>query len=898
MKKFITSVLLFFSFFGFSIFAEQPFFLQNWIIPDDFVWGVNAQIPGINGKTFYQKQTSSLDNPYVYFYTKSKSNVDFPPYFTEKHLLSWDMTYSEILDAFKDNKDFFVNAYVYPLKKNNDSEGIEFLDIITVICREEDHLHLEIYFPHKMTQEERNASLPSYCYVYYNRLGHKYNKMEIPDSERFEKEYRKIWEENSLEEKKIIAVTYFSAREYNFVPARYDCTLRMENQYEVAVLVLKSKFSIGNREELLEYVQNPGSKNVYGYYDDLMNYEKLLKDIEENPEKDIMKLADEKEYSVYDVSQMFFINNMKDYIGKYGVAPYVDTDRLFVLRLGVGAGYITRAESLEIGLPIAEQLLKQYNSFYDFAAHVAAFDSYIGLWRSQFIDWARNDMFRYNNADMYLPLEEIAFDGSEADKSLLFDDSYYKPKDDALVWTKIQVENRLHNGKNLASIKKEISKYGELPCLMQLLKQIRPVEYDSSKKESYQEFFKNNYLKLWNELPEIEKYAIAFSSNLFQLNEQYHLDFDNRVKLSNNSSDPKKLLKNSWSIENYEGLISNFTELEEDGHSEAYKRLSDLIDKHPGKTPVQIAAEEHLSMLETSRLHFVYDTRDILGSHGIEAWDEGRQITIMRWGISSGYITTEEAMRLIEPVVERIRKNYVTYYDFVSHYIMGRQFFALTYGEYVEYGRYAKKAVLEAEAYIPFDTLVFSGENADRSKVMSISDCIYLPSKAFLSWEIIMQNYRQKIDIKSAPAMIEKIEKLEKESPEYAKILLYWHASLLFYCNRYPDVIQFIEKNMSYLESYPIENDDYINSLYFYMASFNYIFQPEKALEIYHSLPEKLKGNIYFYYHYAYASYLMLNYCRSQKEFDFYRGAAKEALNVLKKYNFDIGEELEGWLEN
>ena len=898
MKKFISSFIFFFSFIVFNIFAEQPFFLQDWIIPDDFVWGVNVQIPGINGKSFYQSQASDDGNPYVYFYTKSKSNVDFPPYFTERNLLSWDMTYSEILDAFKDNNDFCAVGYVYPLNKNDISKGIEFLDIIRVFYRGENHLNMEIYFPHKVTEEERNVSLPSYCYVFYNIKGLKELNMEIPGSERFEKDYRKIWEENSPEEKKIIALTYFSASEFNFVPARYDCSLRLENQSKVAVSVLKDKFSIGNREELLDYVQNPGKNNVYAFYNELMNYEKLLKDMEQNPEKDIMKLAYEKNYRVLDISQMFFISKMKDYIGKYGVAPYVDADRLFVLRLGVGSGYITREESLEIGLPIAEKLLKQYNSFYDFAAHIATFESYIGLRRSRFVDWPSSVMIKYNRAELYLPLEEIVFDGSEADESLLFDNSYYKPTGDALLWTKIQDENENLKGKNLESVRKGISKYGELPCLMQILKKIRPVQYYSSKKESYKEFFKNNYLQIWNELPENEKYAIAFSSNLFQLNSQYHLDFDNKVQLSINSSNPKGLLKDSWDIENYEDLIGMYTRLEDYGHSGSYKTLADLIDKYPGKTPVQIAAEEHLSIGDTYRLHFVYDTKDILGSHGIEAWDEGREITILRWGIASGYITTEEAMRLIEPVVEKIRKNYVSFYDYISHYIMGRQFFGLYDGDFEELGKYAKEAVLEAEAYIPFETLVFSGENADRSKIMSLSDCIYSPSEAFLSWKKIMNIYSQDATRESAPEILEKIEQLEKEGPEYEKVLFYWHASLLYYSDRFTDVIQLTEKNKDYIEGYSKESKDYVNAVYFYMSSFNYLLRPDIALEIFHSLPEKLKGNIYFYYQYAFASYLMLNYCKTQNEFDFYRSSAREALNVLKKYDFDIGEELEGWLEN
>ncbi len=61
--------------------------------------------------------------------------------------------------------------------------------------------------------------------------------------------------------------------------------------------------------------------------------------------------------------------------------------------------------------------------------------------------------------------------------------------------------------------------------------------------------------------------------------------------------------------------------------------------------------------------------KKVLGSHGIEAWDEGREITILRWGMGAGYISYDEAIKLIEPVVERIKANYVSWEDFTAHYI-------------------------------------------------------------------------------------------------------------------------------------------------------------------------------------------------------------------------------------
>ena len=891
MKKHIFLIFIFLS--GFYIFAGQPYFLKDWIIPENFVWGVGKELDKIPGKTFYQYMGDNK-NPYVHFKHIKKSNIDFPPYFTERNLLGWDMTYAEILDAFKDNKDFSTEAYVYPLYNDYVLKGIEFLDIIQIVCRTENHINIEIYFPHTPSQEERYASKPSYCYVYYNRKVLNENEIEISDRERFELLYRKIWDENSPDEKKIIALTYFSARMYNFIPTKYDCTLLLGNNTKDAADCLKNKCSVKNRQELLDYVQSPDYKNVNRYYDTLMEYEKLSGVMNENPEKYIIEVGAEKYYSVTQISRMFFIDAMQEHIGKYGVAPYVDVDRLFALRLGVGAGYITREESLKYGLPIANQLLKQYTSFYDFAAHIAAFESYLGLESSKFINWAQNTMFKYNGADKYLPLDEIIFDGSEADVPLYFDNAYYKPAGETYTWSVIQKENQKHNGEELASIKKMIADYGDVPCLEVLIKQITPVVYKNSNSDNRSTFFEKNYKGIWDRLPNVEKYAIAFSSNLFELNRQYHLDFENKVQLKNDSADSKELLKESWGIEDYKGLIETYNSLEEYGHSGAYKSLSDLLDKNPDKELLKIAVDEKLSMLDATRLHFVKETREKLGKHGIEAWDEGREITILRWGISCGYISSEEAMELIEPLIERIRDNYVSYNDYIAHYIMGKQFYALYNGNNEQLGNKAKQAALDAEAYIPFDSLDFSAENADKEHVLSLSDCIFIPSSSFTRWEKVMNLYRQTSVTEES---LKQLELFEKEMPECKNYFSYWHATMLYYLQKYDEVIQFIENKMNYLESLPKDSADYANSIHLYITALNNSFNPAKALSVYNSQPDYLKENVYYYYQYALSNYLMLSLCDTQKEFDYYKKTAKNAFLLLEENNYNLGESIENWLK-
>ena len=882
MKKNV--LLLFLSVFCFHLFASQPFFLKNWIIPEDFKWGTSTRLPGVSGVSISTGQESSGQNAYITFRNKERSNIDLPPYFTERKLLDWDMTYAEIIAAFENNNQFFTNAYVYPLYKNgNVSAGIEFLDIIQIVCREENHLNIEVYFPHSLSQEEREASKPSYCYVWYNWKGLKQQNMSIPDKEVFELNYRSSWNDLSSEEKDIVVLTYYSARASGFIPVQYDCTRLLDNQKKNAAARLKDSYSVNDRKDLLNYVLKPNYNNVYKYYDTLKEYDELLKVMDDNSEKDIIKLGAEKYYGIAKISRMFYVDNMRESLGKYGVAPYVDVDRLFALRLGVGAGYITHDESLEYGTPIANQLLKQFNSFYDFSAHIAAFESYLGVGCSKFIDWATNIMFKYNGADMYLPLDEISFDGSQADKPLIFDNAYYKPEGEAFWWTKIQKESEKLDAKELAALKYEISKYGELPCLMLVYKRIRPVEYKSEngKYKDESAFFNDNYKDVWDALPDNEKYAIAFSSNLFELNKQYHLDFTGRVVRSKNSADPAELLKKSWGITDGDSLLETFNSLEEYGHSGAFKSLSDLLDKYPGKSPLQIANDQMLTVLDTTRLLYVEENRERLGTHGIEAWDQG---------LASGYISEEKAKELMEPVIKKIRQNYNSWSDYFDHYAAGRGFYGLHNCSTAKLIEASYNADARAHAYIPLDSISFTSENADsltREKTKNEK------SEALKKWERVQKLYSEDVNEKT----IDSLKAFEKEYSAYPNLFVWWHTVLLNNHGTPEDLIAYMDNHKSYFDSQKDNDEIYPTAMLVYLQALNSVSNPKQALEFYNSLPEWMQNNVYFYYQYALSNYLMLSLCDTQKEYNSYKAAAKKAFQLLKKNNYHLDEVWENWLE-
>ncbi len=876
MKKIfilITSFLIFA-----ALFAEQPFFLKNWIVPEDIVWGTKTSIPQIEGLTFDQA-ISNGDLEKLEVKPFEQSGVSLPPYLLEHKLADWNMTYAQILKAFSESKEFDVYENISASADFNHQEnGLSFEDTIVAVAKEDRSFEIIFSFGDLKSENEKMTVKPKLFRIFYYDLSGDLDP-------------RKYWNENNELEKTIIALTAFDCMGFGIVPEKFDCTLKRpytNSFYERdAKGWLTDIYFIHNKEELYKEIDTDKDWNG-------ITYDELNELIQKNPDKKPYEIAEQFNRDVDEVARMYFIKAMNTKMGKYHIKFDDLVSHLFLLRLALGAGYINKAEALEKSRPLVEQILSWYSSYEDYAIHRILSYSYTGSYTLSYSSDVSSTLFLYNQIKNQIPLEEIKFNGNNSDKTnvVKIKEAYYLPQsDEELFWGKLSGETYLWPKlDDLPLIEEGINRFGKLKILNSLFEKMRLSKYDG--KQPAESFFENNYRDFWNKLPELEKYAIAFSNNLFELNRQFHLDFDNRIKLSSDSSNPKELLKESWGISNHDELVEMFNSLEEYGHSGAYAAILDLIQKNPGKSLIQISQDEGLSITDTSRLFFVNEMKDVLGAHGLEAWDQAREITILRWGIGSGYISEDEVKALIEPVVAKIRQNYTSYEDFICHYIAGRQFYGLYEGNYRELAEKAKTASENAYAYIPINEIKFTAENADKEHIMNYKNMFFMPSETCKKCEKFVSLYSQKVREQS----VVELEKLETQYPEFKNIVFYWHLSLLSYFNSAEELVQFTEANMNYLMTLKKDDEIFANSMYIYMQALNNSSAPEKALKLYDTLPDYLKYNVYYYYQFAYSNYLMLAYCNTQAEYDAYRNTAENAFKLLKDNNFQLSEIIENWL--
>ena len=401
--------------------------------------------------------------------------------------------------------------------------------------------------------------------------------------------------------------------------------------------------------------------------------------------------------------------------------------------------------------------------------------------------------------------------------------------------------------------------------------------------------------KTWDELSEFEQYAIAFSSNLFQLNNYNHLDFSATSLSDKSKENLKELLEDSWSITDYASLIKTYNDLVTDGGmSGSFKDLSALLDKYPQKDVLEIALEERLTILGTSRLYFVRDSREYLGFHDIEAWDLGRAITLLRWGISIGYIQQEQAVSLCKPIVEKLKKDYTCWYDYIDHYIQGRGFYGVYDSDSYNLMGKAITADVQAHNYIPLDSLVFTGENADKEHshtgyAYTISD---MPDVK--AWQKVQQLYVQEQNAQTLARLCE----FEKgEFKKYSGIFFSWHLDLVKNYGTYLETLDYIDSMSAYIETLPKDGNVYQKALFRQLQALNNTCQPQRAIQIVYGLPEFLQHDAYILYQYGFANYLMISLCKTQYELDYYTDTAIIVFELLQENDVAMDDVITAWLE-
>ena len=424
-----------------------------------------------------------------------------------------------------------------------------------------------------------------------------------------------------------------------------------------------------------------------------------------------------------------------------------------------------------------------------------------------------------------------------------------------------------------------------------------PVRYDIGKDRSESEFFERVYRECWYSLPEYEQFAIAFSCIQFYMNTQFPLDFTNHVMFDERRPTGKMELQING-VRSYDDLIKELKELDDGGLNKDYVYNKELLEKYPELSVLEIAKKEVLTVVQIARLFMVKEKKDVLGCHNLEAWNESKKICLIRWGMGAGYLTEEEGIELIKPIVQKLRDDYFDFLDFMAHY-----FAAYCYKElysdnhYDMIGSILFSAVASSRAYMSLDDLVFTAKTADENHKMELPDGIYTPSGIAKKITPAVKAFCKYRNNTASKEILQAFLDAEQECPEISLFIFTPKLVVMSNISSTEECIDFIENNLDFVFSLPIEHEDYNYIIQLYFTYLLNLYRPQKLIAVYDSLPDSVKVQDSYYYFYGYANYFMTYISRSVIERDIYESRAINAFLRLRNKDYDLGETINCWLE-
>ncbi len=223
----------------------------------------------------------------------------------------------------------------------------------------------------------------------------------------FEREYSELWDSLPEYEQFAIACTSNNfERNHDF---HLDlCTrINFENDSEVGKRIL-NRDGVYNHEQLIKELNDIPSA--------FSPFDKYQEALEKNPELSLIKFASIKDYTIEITLGLYYLNSKKALLSIHFREAWIAARKIAVIRWGLGAGYISEKEAVELIIPIVEQVKNDFSSFEDFNAHWIACYCFNFFEKDEISVTIDRLVKATQAARAYIPFERLAFSGKNADK--------------------------------------------------------------------------------------------------------------------------------------------------------------------------------------------------------------------------------------------------------------------------------------------------------------------------------------------------------------------------------------------------------------------------------------------------------------------------------------------------
>ncbi|MBX2858365.1 MAG: DUF1266 domain-containing protein [Cellvibrionaceae bacterium] len=134
----------------------------------------------------------------------------------------------------------------------------------------------------------------------------------------------------------------------------------------------------------------------------------------------------------------------------------------------------------------------------------------------------------------------------------------------------------------------------------------------------------------------------------------------------------QQTLRRDWDVNDYRSLIESIEWILNTGHNRSFLATMQGIN-HLSQPAFQSFANRH-SEDKKNELYLAYQNRFALQGVGIQAWDIGRMVFLVRQGVYVGYLAESEAWEILFQSAEKTQQRFSDWYHYGISYVVGRHY--------------------------------------------------------------------------------------------------------------------------------------------------------------------------------------------------------------------------------
>ena len=192
---------------------------------------------------------------------------------------------------------------------------------------------------------------------------------------------------------------------------------------------------------------------------------------------------------------------------------------------------------------------------------------------------------------------------------------------------------------------------------------------------------------------EQKKWLLGLSAVMMEVNKSSHYTLEAEPISEKATSTYKRVLEKWWGINDRYELIAAIKKLENNGHNEVYKKLTNILKSNPKENIESIYYKYNLSRKEVGYYWFLQNNYYASINTNIISWDLGRATSLVRWGYQVGYLTETEAWSVLFYFGSQIKAQYGSWKEYGTSYALGRMFWASGFGKTEEYYKETKETL-------------------------------------------------------------------------------------------------------------------------------------------------------------------------------------------------------------